>query len=311
MELEDSIEVAQFRDKLKTITDFFSIMCGEQVTINKLDIVEEEKQKFNLFAYKGYCNFPRWRLNTLDNSGTHTNNIKRISTFKLTDFQDLEAALNYWFEHYEALYNAQQAYSRILLDEDMKIVTVNKFLAAMQLIEGYSQAYVDEKQAGKDFEKRKKEIIAKLQEQKDKDFVETGLAMPGITFRKACINFYWKGVSIFNTISEETFKDQYEKSFISKVVNDRNFYTHSSRRIKPKLHFDELMDIAIITKGLYRCLILESMGMSKEIIRNRFYHNRTMEAKLDRVFNIQIKAERQLSKFDSGMWHFYDPKEEN
>ena len=135
--------------------------------------------------------------------------------------------------------------------------------------------------------------------------------MPGIAFREACINFYWKGVSIFGEISKETFKEQYEQLLISKIVNDRNFYTHSSRRIKPKLHFDKLMDIAVLTKGLYRCLILESMGMSKEVIKNRFYHNRTMEAKLYQVFNIQIKAERQLSKFDSGMWHFYDPKEEN
>lgn len=309
LELVDSIGVDQFREKLKMITDFFSIMCGEQVTINKMEIVEEEKYKVDFFAYKGYCNFPRWTLTALDNSGLDTNNFKRISIFKLTDFQVLETALNYWFEHYKALYNAQQAYSRILLDEDTKIVTVNKFLASMQLVEGYSQAYVDEKQAEKDFKKRREEIIEKLVEQEDKDYVEAGLTMPGIAFRKACISFYWKGISIFSEISEEMFRNQYEKSFISKIVNDRNFYTHSSRRINPKLHFDELMNIAVITKGLYRCLVLESMGMSKEIIKDRFYHNRTIKEKLYQIFNIQIKTERQLPEFDSGMWHFYDPKE--
>ena len=77
--------------------------------------------------------------------------------------------------------------------------------------------------------------------------------MPGIAFKEACISFYWKGISIFGEISEETFKSQYEESFISKIVNKKNFYTHSSRRSKPELHFDELMDIAIITKGLYQC----------------------------------------------------------
>ena len=209
----------------------------------------------------------------------------------------------------EALYNAQQAYSRILLDEDTKIVTVNKFLAAMQLVEGYSQAYVDEKQAEKIFKKRKAEIIEKLEEQEDKDYVEAGLAMPGITFREACINFYWKGISIFSEISKETFKEQFEQSLISKVVNDRNFYTHSSKRIKPKLHFDELMDIAVVTKALYRCLVLESVGMSREIIKDRFYHNRTIRGKIYQIFNIQIKTERQVSEFDSGMWHFCDSKE--
>ena len=309
LELADSIGVGQFREKLKMITDFFSIMCGEQVTINKMEIVEEEEYKLDFFEYKGYCNFPRWALTVLDNSGIDTNNFKRLSVFKLTDFQILETALNYWFEHYEALYNAQQAYSRILLDEDTKIVTVNKFLAAMQLVEGYSQAYVDEKQAEKIFKKRKEEIIEKLVEQEDKDYVEAGLAMPGIAFRKACINFYWKGISIFSEISEETFRNQHEKSFISKVVNDRNFYTHSSRRIKPKLHFDELMDIAVVTKALYRCLVLESMGMSREIIKDRFYYNRTIRGKIHQIFNIQIKTERQVSEFDNGMWYFCDSKE--
>mgnify|MGYP001863639674 CR=1 FL=1 len=309
LELVDSIGIDQFREKLKMITDFFSLMCGEHVTINKLEVVEEEKSKLDFWTYKGYCNFPRWTLNVLDNSGTDTNNFKRISIFKLSDFEDLDRALNYWFEHYEALYNAQQAYSRILLDEDMKVATVNKYLAAMQLIEGYSQAYVDEKQAVKNFKKRRKEIIENLAKQEDKDYVKAGLAMPGITFKEACISFYWKGISIFGEISEETFKSQYEESLISKIVNDRNFYTHSSRRSKPELHFDELMDIAIITKGLYQCLVLKSMGMSTEIIKNRFNHNRIMEEKLYRIFNIQIKTERQLSEFDSGMWYFYDPKE--
>lgn len=133
--------------------------------------------------------------------------------------------------------------------------------------------------------------------------------MPGIAFRKACINFYRKGISIFSEISEETFRNRHEKSFISKVVNDRNFYTHSSRRIKPKLHFDELMDIAVVTKALYRCLVLESMGMSREIIKDRFYYNRTIRGKIHQIFNIQIKMERQVSEFDSGMWHFCDSKE--
>lgn len=129
-------------------------------------------------------------LSTLDNSGMDTNNFKSISIFKITDFPDLKEVLNYWVEHYEALYNAQQAYSRILLDENVKIITVNKYLAAMQLIEGYSQAYEDEKEAMKDFKKRKEEIIAKLQDEDDKNYIETGLMMPGIVmqFFKYCVD---------------------------------------------------------------------------------------------------------------------------
>ena len=83
---------------------------------------------------------------------------KRSSLYKITDFQNLEQAMKYWFSNYRKIYNAQQAYGRILLDEDVKIVTINKFLAAMQLIEGYTQAYTDEEKEIKEFEEKKKRI---------------------------------------------------------------------------------------------------------------------------------------------------------
>ena len=110
-----------------------------------MTIIEETKEGIDAYDFIGYCNFPRISLNALNNSGIDTNNFKSISLFKLTDFPELKPALDYWFEHYEALYNPQQAYSRILLDEDTKLVTVNRYLAAMQLVEGFSQAYADEK----------------------------------------------------------------------------------------------------------------------------------------------------------------------
>ena len=303
------ILISDFHKTLKQITDFFSLLCGEQVTINKLSLIEENQEGIDIYEYLGYCNFKRSILSTLDNSGMDTNNFKSISIFKITDFPDLKEALNYWFEHYEALYNAQQAYNRILLDENVKIITVNKYLAAMQLIEGYSQAYADEKEAVKDFKKRKEEIIAKLQDEDDKDYIETGLMMPGITFREAIINYYLKGISIFKITNEGEFREAY-KTIISKIVNDRNFYTHSSKRLKPKLDFDELMDIAAVTKELYRCLILNSMGIEKELICYRFYHNRAMYSWVYKVFQIKIEGEGKLPDFDREMWHFFDPKDD-
>ena len=272
-------------------------------------MIEENQEEIDIHEYLGYCNFKRNILSTLDNSGMDTNNFKSISIFKVTDFPDLKEALNYWFEHYEALYNAQQAYSRILLDENLKIVTVNKYLAAMQLIEGYSQAYVDEKEAVKDFKKRKEEIIAKLQDEDDKNYIETGLMMPGITFREAVINYYLKGISIFKITNEGEFREAY-KTIISKIVNDRNFYTHSSKRLKPKLDFDELMDIAAVTKELYRCLILNSMGIGKELICYRFCHSRKMQSLIYKVFQIETKIDGGLPDFDREMYHFFDPKDD-
>lgn len=303
LRLIKQIGINQLREVLNRITDFFSIMCGEQVTINKLEVAKEGLE-FDSYEYKGYCNFPRWHLNRFSNSGFDTNNFKRIALFKLRDYQQVEIALDYWFKYYYDLHNAQQAYSRILLDEDMRIVTINKYLAAMQLVEGYYQAYIDEKQAYKEFKNKKQEIIEKLADQEDKDYVKTGLVMPGITFKTACIKFYWKAVRIFKEMDEDEFKELYEESFIVKVVKDRNLYTHSSKRSKPKMHFDELMNIAFLTKEFYRCLLLESMGVDKEIINMRFYHNRTFRAKLFQVFQIECNSEMSIFGFDKDMWHF-------
>ena len=50
----------------------------------------------------------------------------------------------------------------------MKIVTTNKYLAAMQLIEGYTQAYADEEKEIKEFEEKKNELISKLESKEEK-----------------------------------------------------------------------------------------------------------------------------------------------
>lgn len=303
-----AISFKDFHKTLPQITDFFSLLCGEQVTINRLSIVEVTKEGIDEYDYIGYCSFPRISLNALNNSGIDTNNFKSISLFKLTDFPELKPALDYWFEHYEALYNAQQAYGRILLDEDTKLVTVNRYLAAMQLVEGFSQAYADEKKETADFKKRKKDIMAQLQDEDDKRFVKSGLMMPGVTFKKAVVNYYLKGLSAFKEMTEEEFNKNYDESLITKIVNDRNFYTHSSKRITPLLNFDELIDIATVTKELYRCLLLSNMGISKKLISKRFYHNRIMEGKINQIFQIRIIADDDVSGFDALMWHFTDQR---
>lgn len=123
----------------------------------------------------GICNFPKEKLNVLKNDTMDSISFKRSSLYKITDFQNLEQAMKYWFSNYRKIYNAQQAYGRILLDEDVKIVTINKFLAAMQLIEGYTQAYTDEEKEIKEFEEKKKELMSKLENEDEKELVEKGL----------------------------------------------------------------------------------------------------------------------------------------
>ena len=176
-----AIDMEQIRKNLYIITDFFSVLAGESITVNSLNCVENDK----LVEVIGICNFPKEKLNILKNDTIDYTSFKRGGLYKITDFQNLEQAMKYWFSNYKKIYNAQQAYGRILLDEDVKIVTINKFLAAMQLIEGYTQAYTDEEKEIKKFEEKKNEIISKLESEEEKELVGKGLGYSGISFRKA------------------------------------------------------------------------------------------------------------------------------
>ena len=221
------------------ITDFFSILAGESVTVNSLKCRESSE----LVEVIGICNFPKEKLGILKNNTIDTTFFKRGGVYKVTDFQNLEQAIKYWFSNYKKIHNAQQAYKRILLDEDVQIVTINKFLAAMQLIEGYTQAYADEDKEIKAFEEKKNEIISKLKNEEEIELVRDGLGYSGISFRKALKDYLYKGCSCLTEISKTKFMKEKE-TLISDIVNDRNFYTHSSNRMSAIMKFDDLLKVS-------------------------------------------------------------------
>lgn len=305
---KESITVEKICEILEKITSFFSILCGESVTINKLLLNDAETIKFGWYEFIGFCNFPKEKLRGLDNSGIDTTSFKRISLFKITDFCKLEESMNYWFEQYDILCNAQKAYERILMDEDLKILKTDKFLTAMQLIEGYTQAYIDEEKELEEFKVRKENIISKLEDKDDKELVKNGLGFSGIAFRKAVSKYLYEGITCLEEMSKTIFRERYDL-LITKIVNDRNFYTHASRRITAVLEFNDAMNIATICKELYRIIILNKMGISPMLLKHRFIHNNATVALLKNIFDIEMKVEEEFSDFDAAMLHFTDEKQ--
>ena len=101
---------------------------------------------------------------------------------------------------------ANNAYERILLDDDLGVMTINKFLAAMQLVEGYSsELHVDnkEKQA---FEKDKTKMIEKCQNEDDKNFLDKHCKYSGEIFRKLLKQFTFCSLNILEPQSKTQFK---------------------------------------------------------------------------------------------------------
>lgn len=301
----EPLRVNDLHKTLNEIIDFFTLLSGETITINKLELIERKKEQFDSFKFIGYCNYPKERLNVLDNRGIDTTSFKRISLFKLTDFSDLKLAMDYWFEHYNALFNAQQAYGRIILDEEVKITTMNKFLAAMQMIEGYSQAFVNKEQEIAEFNMQKQSIMAQLKDEADKKLVEKGLGFSGISFRKALTNYFFEAIRCFTQISKTAFNKKYD-GLLDDILNDRNFYTHSSNQISAKLNFSEAMGISGLCKDFYRALVLTQMGMPESVLYHRLSHNRMTAALLINLLDLDIRADGASTVFDSDMWCFSD-----
>ena len=242
----------------------------------------------------------------MKNDTIDSTSFKRGILYKVTDFQNLEQALEYWFCNYRNIYNAQQVYGRILLDEEVEIVTVNKFLAAMQLIEGYTQAYANEEKEIKEFEEKKSELISKFENEEEKELIKNGLGFSSISFRKALKDYLYKGCNCFEEISKTKFAKEKEK-LINDIVNDRNFYTHSSNRLPAIMKFDDLLNIASLCKELYRIISLKDMGLDKKIIEQRSQNNRMCVWLMKNIMQIEIETENlQWLEFDRAMRVFSD-----
>lgn len=300
-----ALKILEIRETLAKLTSFLTLLCGETVTINKLSVMKKTDSDDGLMDFIGICNFKKEKLNVLNSSGIDATGFKRVSVFKLSDFNDLEKAMNFWFEHYDKLLNAQKAYDRILLDEELKIATAGKFLAAMQLVEGYAQAFADEEQEIKIFENKKQKILAMLTEEEDIELVDKGLGFSVISFRKALKEYLYKGSNCLKEISKTAFFNKHN-GLIDRIVNDRNFYTHSSNRTTPQMHFDEMLNVTSVCKEIYRILIFNEMGIPHSLLVQRFFHSRKSAAVFSNVLGVKLCAEGNLPKYDGAMWHFTD-----
>ncbi len=130
----------------------------------------------------------------------------------------------------------------------------------------------------------------------------------GISFRKAVKDYLYKGCNCFTDLSRTKFMKEKEK-LINDIVNDRNFYTHSSNRVSATMEFDDLLNVASLCKELYRIISLKDMGLDTEIIKQRSQTNRMCYWLMKSIMKIEIENDTlQLGEFDSAMRYFSDSK---
>lgn len=319
----EPLPLQKFKDTLEKITNFISLLCGELTTIN--EPVAWLSYECEIYEYKIFdcTNYPRISLDLWQRGD---GNRMRRQLFKISDFPDIAKELNTWFSFCSekaSLMRAHDAYGRILMDDAYGRIlvdkdahlTVNMFLTAMQMIEGYIAFSSDD---GEFAEKKERIIhIITSQEGDNKELVElieNHLQSSGPKFIKAVTEFLREGINIF--LDEPYSKNKFHELFnnlVMEIRNDRNTYTHSSAYTDPQLDMSKRQKITYICKAFYRAAILEKLGISKGLLKYRFSFDRKFCTCMRDIFGIEIKAKfnRNSDGFDTQMRYFSDMPHES
>lgn len=277
---------------------FFEILAGEIITIGDVYL----SQGKHSIKTVGLCNFPKNELNSLQ-SNFDTRSYLRKGIFKLSDFEEsIGSAIAVFYKIQNECMLACEAYKQILLDEEIKISTYNKFLKVMQVVEGFQRTKIDENEEV-EFNNKKNEIMEKLDET-DRKFVKKYTSYNGQNFRKCINEFTIRSIQIISGLSRSKAKEE-SVQIIGKIINDRDVYTHASKEVKPILIIDELQAVNYCYKTFFRVVILNKMGLSEKIITKRLLFDRKFVAYYERLFKLKIEKEdnyHDTGEFDQMMW---------
>lgn len=228
----------------------------------------------------------------------------RKSIFKVTDFaNDIGKAIAIFYEIHNECMLACEAYKQILLDEEIKISTYNKFLKVMQVVEGFHRAKIDESEK-QEFLQNKNNIIEKLDDEEEKAFLEQYTNYNGQSFRRCMNGLTLTSLHIISGLTKRQAQNA-SKDIIDAIINDRDVYTHASKEEKPRLSIDKLQAVNYCYKMFFRVLVLSRMGLSDKIIRNRLLFDRKFVAFYQVLFGLKILQEDSYSdtgSFDNLMW---------
>lgn len=292
-------DLANIRRLFHKICSFFELISGESITVNECFLFEAMSNRDHSCELIGCSNFPKDKLNIFRKKQFDAANYLRRSIFKISDFQNLNCAFNAFFQFYESSELAVHAYQRFLLDEEMNTASANKFLAAMQLVEGFENEISKEDELT-DFENKKSEIVMRLDTDEDKEFIRTYCNYIGIVFLRRLKNFTKRSIVILNEISGKEFKSKYD-NLMCQIRDSRDIYTHSSCEKKSTFSVSELQKVAELYKGFYRINILSKMGLSNNIIRYRFAYDRKFVSYLKKFFDIELEYNNEMNVFDNEM----------
>lgn len=300
---ETNASLDEIKEKINDIMLLFEILSGEYISTTSVRLFKSNKG----YDLIGNCNFPKYDLLQFKNNTFDKRYYLRKGLFKISDFKEIDKIYIKWVKIIQENKLAFNSYRELLLDEEMKIITANKFLKVMQIIEGIEREETSEYEK-REFNNHKGKIMEMLTEKEDKEFIsQYCIYNRGDNFRKCLKKFIYFGIKTISGLSN-TKCEKYSKTLIDKIKKDRDTYTHASHYTKPVLRDEELMDIVYVLKVFFRIKILSMLGIDNELIRKRLAFDRYFIGHYQNLFNLKIEIEDNnrldTGEFDEFMWGF-------
>lgn len=290
---ERTLSISDIEDKIYNIVLLMEILCGERVSVTNMKVRQGEE----IYKYLGQPIMLKERLHTFDREHFGSRGYVRRKIFKLSDFnQDIDEVIRRFGELYAEDQVAFEAYQQLMMDEELQIFTVNNFLKAMQMVEGIERLG-DRESIEKEFKKEKHRIMKKLTDEKDKEFVKIYCNNLGETFRECLEKIVESCLMALSETDNSSCGD-----IITKMVNDRNVYTHASHKNDPLLSQTDLRGITYCFEVFFRIEVLIHLGLSKELIRKRCSYDRRFVAYYENLFGQAIgEADCRTGEYDDIM----------
>ena len=294
---EKRFSISELRELTDRICLFYEILTGEVITLGEsIDLFDGD-----LFVKAiGLCNYPKTELNIFKTPNDDRSYLRK-RLFKISDFDDIHNSILAFDDLYKTCLLAFEAYKQVLLDEEVRIGTYNKFLKLMQIVEGYQRDIVNDEEQ-KRFNDIKNSILEKLEDD-EKTFIEKYTNNNGQEFGRCLKDFTINSLQILGF--SKTKAKSHSNDLIRDMINDRDVYTHASKIKNPVISVDKLMQINYLYKTFFRISVLRNIGMSNEIIKKRLLHDRRLVILIKNIFHLDFNRFDEFydtGEFDRMMW---------
>lgn len=262
--------IKQIRDFFSELLHFLDILCGENITCTNI-VFEVDDTVFDVI---GYVNYPKYKLNCLQEDGFDYKCYLRQTLPKISDFKEnIQEVYNNWLEIYKKYKLTFRIYDDLRLVKENHLFTINSFLQINQIIEGY--------------ERPKLNTIHKSK----------------ISLRDCLISFTEYAISLVISSKLSAELIQCINELIDKIVKDRNVYTHVDNTRKIYMDDDKLNKIIACYIYLFRTVILADIGADIRQINNRLFMNRDYQYYLKEIFGINtLQINYIISEFDKQLY---------